>query len=125
MQLSLRYASNDHLWFTFFHEAGHLLLHGKRLLNLEGVDPRDDSEQLREEEANAFARDFLIAPKDAGRLRKLGARPKPSKAQVRKFAADIGLAPGIVVGRMQHEGWLEYSHMNDLKVRYRWPDGEA
>lgn len=29
IQLSLRYKSNDHLWFTFFHEAGHILKHGK------------------------------------------------------------------------------------------------
>ncbi|MEM1177591.1 MAG: ImmA/IrrE family metallo-endopeptidase [Acidobacteriota bacterium] len=122
LQLSLRYSSNDHLWFTFFHEAAHLLLHGKRLLNLEGIDPRDDSEEIREREANDFARDFLIPPEDAFRLGELASRPKVSKIMVRRFAAGIGLAPGIVVGRMQHEGWLEYSHMNDLKVRYRWPD---
>jgi hypothetical protein len=30
IQLSLRYKTNDHLWFAFFHEAGHILLHGKR-----------------------------------------------------------------------------------------------
>jgi hypothetical protein len=30
IQLSLRYKSNDHLWFTFFHEAGHILKHGRK-----------------------------------------------------------------------------------------------
>src|SRR5437868_1097454 len=32
LMLSLRHKSNDHLWFSFFHEAGHLLLHGKRMM---------------------------------------------------------------------------------------------
>ena len=35
IQLSFRYLSDDQFWFTFFHEAGHLLLHGKDLLFLE------------------------------------------------------------------------------------------
>src|SRR5699024_5635107 len=35
IHLSIRYKSNDHLWFTFFHEAGHILLHGKKELFLE------------------------------------------------------------------------------------------
>jgi Zn-dependent peptidase ImmA (M78 family) len=33
IQLSLRYRTDDHLWFTFFHEAGHILLHGKKELS--------------------------------------------------------------------------------------------
>ena len=49
--LSLRYKSNDQLWFSFFHEAGHLLLHGKRLFFLEVEEHLDGQE---EEEADAF-----------------------------------------------------------------------
>ena len=30
--LSFRYLSDDHFWFTFFHEAGHLFLHGQKAL---------------------------------------------------------------------------------------------
>ena len=41
IQLSLRYKTNDHLWFTFFHEAGHILLHGKKELFIEGVNGMD------------------------------------------------------------------------------------
>lgn len=117
--LSLRYKTNDHLWFTFFHEAAHLLLHGKRLLFIEGIDGLDEE---HETEANRFARDQLIPPTAAARLEILGRAPKVSKASVRRFAASIEIAPGIVVGRMQREGWLPYSHMNDLKVRYRWEE---
>ena len=34
LQLSLRHLTDDHFWFTFFHEAGHLMLHGERSLFL-------------------------------------------------------------------------------------------
>ena len=36
--LSLRHKSNDHLWFTFFHEAGHLLLQSKKAAFLEELN---------------------------------------------------------------------------------------
>ncbi len=115
--LSLRHKSNDHLWFTFFHEAAHLLLHGKKLLFIEGLDGLDTT---HEHQADAFARDWLIPPPEAKRLAALSTNTRLSKLQVQAFAETIGLPPGIVVGRMQNEGWLPWSHMNDLKVRYDW-----
>lgn len=112
LMLSLRHKTNDQLWFPFFHEAGHLLLHGKRLtfLEIEGELGDDD-----EDEADAFARDFLIPPARAIRLQEMR-----SEAAVVQFAREIGIAPGIVVGRMQKEGWLPWTHLNGLKVRYTW-----
>lgn len=57
VQLSLRYKTDDHLWFTFFHEAGHILLHGKRQIFLEiGQREREKAEN----EANLFASNMLI-----------------------------------------------------------------
>lgn len=117
LQLSLRHKSNDHLWFTFFHEVGHLLLHSKKMRFIEGMDSLDPA---LEGEADAFARDLLIPPADAARLATLGLL---SRAAVERFASEIGIAAGIVVGRLQHERRLPYTHLNDLKVRYRWQDG--
>ncbi|MCK5797677.1 MAG: ImmA/IrrE family metallo-endopeptidase [Deltaproteobacteria bacterium] len=117
--LSLRHRSNDHLWFTFFHEAGHLLLHGKRMMFIEGVEGLDEA---HEAEADRFARDLLIPPAAAKRLATLTSSGRVSKARVRAFARDIGIAPGIVVGRMQKEDWLDWKFMNDLKVRYSLED---
>ncbi len=56
IQLSLRYRTNDTLWFTLFHECGHLALHGKKMLFLEneGMDGEE------EDQANRFAADLLI-----------------------------------------------------------------
>lgn len=50
--------ANDQLWFSFFHSAGHVLHHGKRLVFLEGVDGLDGD---REAEADRFAANALGA----------------------------------------------------------------
>jgi len=112
LALTLRYKTNDQLWFSFFHEAGHILKHGKRLLVIEGLDGVDTE---LEEEANRFAADLLIPPAAAQQLRRLR-----SIAEVDAFAKSIDVAPGIAVGRMQKEGWIDWSKMNGLKTRYGW-----
>jgi HTH-type transcriptional regulator / antitoxin HigA len=121
IQLSLRYRSNDHLWFTFFHEAGHILLHGKKALLLEAADATgvNGMDADKEAEANAFAEQELI-PRSA--LKAFTARAIFSKAAIRDFARAHGIAPGIVVGQLQHKGLLPPCHCNDLKVRYQWTD---
>lgn len=113
LMLSLRHKSNDHFWFSFFHEAGHLLLHGKKLLFVDVANRIDGAD---EDEADSFAGGWLIPPADAARLT---AVPKTIHG-VQAFAKQIGVAPGIVVGRMQKDGLLPWTHLNGLKVRYRW-----
>jgi hypothetical protein len=46
-----------------------------------------------------------------------------SAGEVEGLARRIGVAPGILVGRMQREHWIPYSHLNGLKVRYAWATG--
>jgi HTH-type transcriptional regulator/antitoxin HigA len=118
IQLSLRYKTDDHLWFTFFHEAGHILLHGKRDVFLED----DAVTDAKEQQANTFAANILIPP---ARLRGFLAQPKSvygSKIGIRAFASEIGIAPGIVVGRLQHDKHLSPANCNDLKQRLAWAD---
>ena len=117
IQLSLRYKTNDHLWFTFFHEAGHIYLHGKKALFIEGGNGLDEAKEV---EANQFAEHELI-PKQA--FAAFADRSPWSKAAIVAFARDIKLAPGVVVGRLQHKGLLPHTHCNDLKVRYQWANG--
>lgn len=54
IQLSGRYKGYDNLWFNFFHEVGHILLHGKKDIFLEnaGVCGQD---KAKEKEADTFA----------------------------------------------------------------------
>lgn len=112
LMLSLRHATNDHLWFAFFHEAGHLLLHGKKMVFLETKGLDDEHEQ----QADKFARDLLIPPDYAKRLPVLGR----TYVAVNQFAAEVGIAPAIVVGRMQKEEYLSWKLLNRCKVRYKW-----
>jgi len=114
IQLSLFYKRDDQLWFTFFHEAGHIVLHGKRDVFLE----EDDLVGDKENQANDFAANVLIAPSDWERFIQAGAYR--SKTGIQQFADEIGIAPGIVVGRLQHERHLPHSHCNDLIRRLVW-----
>ena len=117
LQLSLRYKTDDHLWFTFFHEAGHILLHGKRDVFLE-----DDQEERgdKETEADSFARDWLIP---MSQYRVFCRKGSFSCAAASRFAHEIGIAPGVVVGRLQHDGHLGRAHCNNLKRTVDWVFG--
>lgn len=113
--LSLRYRSNDQFWFSFFHEAGHVIKHPKR----DGfVDcPGTDHDDAREAEANDFAANILIPPLHLDRLKAFR-----TQAAIRSFATEIGIHPGIVVGRMQHEKLIAHSAFNELKMKLQWSD---
>jgi HTH-type transcriptional regulator / antitoxin HigA len=109
---SLRGKYEDIFWFSFFHEAAHLLLHGKRNVFVEEAGTRRDA---AEQEADEWARDFLIAP--AVWRGFVDARVQFSAADVRRMADMAGVSPAIVIGRLQHEGRVARSSMNDLKRR--------
>lgn len=114
IQLSFKYLSNDIFWFTFFHECGHIALHGKKILFLETTGMCG----TEEEEADRFAGDRLISPQDWKSFSPFSI----TDTNVRAFADKVGVAPGIVVGRLQHEGQLAWSRLNNLKIRYQWQD---
>lgn len=122
--LSLRYKTDDQMWFTFFHEIAHLLLHRKGSAFIldnpnEGLDDNvvDPEMQAREEEANRFAADTLIPP---GLLSGFLARDDFTNEAIHDFAEAAGVGPGIIVGRLQHEGFLEFHQGNSLKQVLRW-----
>lgn len=115
IQLSLYGKQNDRFWFSFFHEAAHILLHGQQKKFVFLDDPsRSESASREEKEANAWARDFLIPSEQAMALGSLA----HTKAAVAQYAESVGIHPGIVVGRMQHEGLLDMRWLNDLKVSF-------
>lgn len=58
IQLTDRDKPKDTYWFTFFHEAGHILLHGKKDVFLEKVD-YSDKDKHKELEADQFASRWL------------------------------------------------------------------
>lgn len=112
--LSFRYRTNDHLWFTFFHEAGHILKHSKKITFLEFKDNIDEYE----EEADQFASTTLIPSKKYSEFIK----KRDFKEQaIIAFAEEVNIAPGVVLGRLQHDGHIPYpTRLNRLKRSYKW-----
>jgi HTH-type transcriptional regulator / antitoxin HigA len=111
--LSVRHLFEDHFWFSFFHEAGHLLLHGKKSLFVEDETVEGAREEL---EANAFAARTLIPDELSDDFRALRA----NLYEIARFARRAEISPGIVVGQLQHEGKLKRNHFVGLKRRYSW-----
>lgn len=119
--LTLRYKSDDQFWFTFFHEAAHILLHRKKYsfildnaaeyLTDKIVDPEM---QKQEEEANRFAADTLIPSKA---LSYFIQKKDFSNEAIHQFAQEQGVGPGIVVGRLQHDKVLKPFQGNYLKQK--------
>lgn len=106
--MTVRGKDADRFWFSFFHELGHIIL--KHTLWAEGITEEE------EREADAFARNALI-PDD--KFEEFINRKDFSKASIERFAEEIGIAPGIVVGRLQKEEWIPFSLCNDLKTKYQ------
>lgn len=113
IQLSFRYLSDDQFWFSLFHEVGHLLLHYDRMPILEG---ENGAEEETEREANLFAANTIVPIEFQEEMMSV----RPEKKSILRFSKKIGIAPGLVVGQLQHQGRIKYSQMQHLKRRYRW-----
>lgn len=113
VQLSFRYRSDDHFWFTVFHELGHVLLHRTSPMFVEGGDYVSGEEEA---EADQFAQDTLLNPELQDQLYELGRDFK----KVMRFAKIAGVSTGIIVGQMQKRGLIKYNQLNYLKTRYDW-----
>ena len=113
IQLSLRYKKDDHFWFSFFHEAGHILLHSKKQIFLENEKEIDE----KEIEADRFAADFLISPIEWNEIKN---HRLYTLNIIKKYARELGISPGIIVGRLQKEKIIEYSYLNELKQNCSW-----
>ena len=116
LMLTIRGRWADIFWFSLFHELGHILLHDWRETFIEdGSTPPVLEEQ--EKEADAFAADTLIPPAEYKRfVSENNFYPK----SIARFAGELGIDAGIVVGRLQHDNHLPPSWGNKLRTRYAW-----
>ena len=105
MQVSGRYKRNDAFWFTFFHEAGHILLHGKKGVFLEGNNLAHQ-DAVKEREADAFAIRHTLSLRDEETI--IDAMPLRPK-DIQDFARKFDTHPAIIVGRLQHRGLMPRS----------------
>ena len=121
LMLSIRGRWADIFWFSLFHELGHILRHGRKAVIIEDGSFTAE-QQAREEDANAFARDYLILPADYERFVS-GSNFYPEA--IATYAREIGIDAGILVGRLQHDGLLPHQMGNKLRTKYEWVKPKA
>lgn len=110
-----RYKDDGHFWFTFFHEARHVL-QGK--LRREWLIEYEGNDNPLEKDANQFARDFLIPPAALKQMRQRHSGRMPVKAG-EELAKELEIAPGIVAGRLQFDKIWPPAVGNNLKHHYK------
>lgn len=116
IQLSIRWRWEDIFWFTFFHEASHVLDRKKKVY-IEWSKNRslDDDEN----KADRFAGDVLLPPESYGLFKNT---KRPSAHSVIQFAKQVRVSPGVVVGRLQHDKVIGYQNLNELRSRLVWAE---
>ena len=105
--LTARGKDADKFWFSLFHELAHIVL--GHIGRANGTSDED------EQDADAWSSNTLIVAEEFDEFRYEG---DYSEQNVLRFAKNQGIAPGIVVGRMQREGMIKYSMLNNLKEQY-------
>ena len=112
MQLSSRFKRHDQFWFSLFHELGHVLLHSKKTSFIDFYG-QDGAKSEEERQADDFAAKQLVSDKA---LEIVKNSKDFSALAIQKQALDLGIAPGILVGRLQHEKYIGFnSPLNSLK----------
>lgn len=106
----------DKFWFSLFHEIKHVLQQKIKtvFINAQGSEMQDMNETL-EAEADSFASSYLIPEV---KLKEFAPNSFTSDNDILRFAESIGIHPGVVVGRLQHEKIIAPSRGNSLKQKY-------
>ncbi len=113
LQLSLYYTWADIFWFNLHHELGHLVLHGKKDSFIEFDNKKLPMAQEKEREADIFASNELIPPT---RYQKFSLQ-ETTTPNILAFAKDLGIHPGIIAGRLAHEGKISWPNASKLRDR--------
>jgi Zn-dependent peptidase ImmA (M78 family) len=108
--ISLRGKGEDLFWFSFFHEAGHILFGEKKRLYIAEEGSRDKQEL----EADAFAANLLIPESYNQAIAKITTRN-----EVLALAEKLAISPGIVAGRYRHLTG-NCSFFKDLTKSFDW-----
>lgn len=124
--LTTRYKKDDQLWFTFFHEIGHILLHREWLSFVIdnpaehlGDDVIDSCMMRYEQEADKFASATLIPPSALEKFLRHHGETLTNR-KIHDFAESIDIGPGLVIGRLQRDGILKWHQGNMLKQTVNW-----
>ena len=104
IQLSTYGRNADRVWFTLFHEIGHIILHGKKDQFISFTESSKDPEEIK---ADDFAANQLI-PKN-NYMNFLKNFRVLTEGAIRRFATSQEIDPGIVLGRLKNDNILAHS----------------
>ncbi len=104
-----RRAYSDTFWFTLLHECGHII-NGDYGLTFE-------NEKRNEDAADKFAQEKLI---DSSKYSEFVENQSFSEGMIRRFAAYIDRDPGIVLGRLQKDGYISYKSPLSKSLRRKY-----
>lgn len=105
IQLSGRYKRNDSFWFTFFHEAGHILLHGTKDIFLEDIE-YTDKDLEKEKQADSFAVKWTFSEEQEAELMQ---NDVINEGMIIKYAKKFNTHPAMIIGRLHNKELLPYS----------------
>lgn len=106
----------DKFWFSLFHEIKHVLQQKIKFVFVsESAEDLKNTDSILEKEADKFASDYLIPQAE---LKKFAASKYTSDKDIVAFANSLGIHPGIVAGRLQHEGTIPQNRCSKLKEKY-------
>jgi len=116
--VSFRHRADDQFWFTVFHEIGHLLLHDASPFVDEDMAGEVDP---CEREANDFAAEMIVPAIRVPELESLRA----DEDTIRRFAVSLGVAPGLILGQLEHRQLISYGRFRNLRRHWTWAQIES
>ena len=105
IQLTGRFNRNDIFWFTFFHEAGHIIMHGKKDIFLENLE-YSDKDLEKEKEADSFSIKWTFSDEEEAEI--IEALPLKNQ-NIKHFAKKFKTHPAIIIGRLQRKKLINNS----------------
>ncbi|MCQ2515489.1 MAG: helix-turn-helix domain-containing protein [Saccharofermentans sp.] len=105
--LSSKNKDVDVFWFSLFHELAHIV--NGHIYQVEGTTKEDEIT------ADLWSSNALIPN---GLLVEFISSKNYSSKCICEFAKQIGVAPGIVVGKLQNDGYIAHNKLNNLKEHY-------
>ena len=116
MFLTDRRKSADIIWFSLFHELGHIV-NGDLKKNESFLDSDKQSDSNMEKKADSFASSALLEPDS---FRKFLEKGDYSIDSIGKYAEQQNVPSFIVIGRLQKEGILKWEYFHEYKPKYEW-----
>jgi len=112
--LNLRGKGEDIFWFSFFHEANHVLIGKKQRLYIAEIDSTD-AEELK---ANRFAEEILIPAEFNQRITAM-----KTSTELKNLAKELEICPGIVAGRFRFLT-KKWNFFKELTRTFKWKEAK-